>query len=224
MAVDVVGGTLGAPFEAHMLLARQAGLRQNELKAALILLAEYSIPKAWEALDALRKLSGGSRQSSHLEDPQPEGGPAPQNQKTTMSQVEVVKYDRQELSARGDSDVLLVETRLEEKFSGGMNGLGHATHLRTEHSNGAGTLICLERFEGSVETRSGSFVLRASGYTTPRRVVHGKWEVLQGSGTKELAGLRGFAVFSAEASEASKTGWSAETTLTYWLDYEQSHS
>lgn len=55
-AVDVVGGTLGAPFAAHVRLARAAGLTRAELHVALRALAEFSIPKAWQALEALAPL------------------------------------------------------------------------------------------------------------------------------------------------------------------------
>jgi 4-carboxymuconolactone decarboxylase len=55
-AVDVVGGTLGAPFEAHVQLCRDAGLTKKECHAALRALAEFSIPKAWQALIAIDPL------------------------------------------------------------------------------------------------------------------------------------------------------------------------
>ncbi|MBR0751090.1 carboxymuconolactone decarboxylase family protein [Bradyrhizobium jicamae] len=55
-AVDVVGGTLGAPFVAHVRLAQKAGLTRAELQVALRALAEFSIPKAWQALVALDAL------------------------------------------------------------------------------------------------------------------------------------------------------------------------
>jgi hypothetical protein len=139
---------------------------------------------------------------------------------TITSKVEVLKYDRDELSTSRESDFALVETRLEERFSGGLAGSGHATHLRLEHANGTGRLICFERFEGRVGERSGSFVLQASGYTDAMHFVHGSWEVVEESGTGDLVGLRGFAVFSAHPSESSRTGWEAETTFTYWFGVE----
>lgn len=79
--------------------------------------------------------------------------------KITTSRGEVLKYDREVLSARDERDLAVIETRLEQKFSGGMAGLGHATHLPTEYADGTGNLMCLERFEGSVNGRCGAFVL-----------------------------------------------------------------
>jgi 4-carboxymuconolactone decarboxylase len=55
-AVDVIGGTLGAPFAAHVGLCRQAGLTTAECHAAIRALAEFSIPKAWQALIAFNSL------------------------------------------------------------------------------------------------------------------------------------------------------------------------
>jgi alkylhydroperoxidase/carboxymuconolactone decarboxylase family protein YurZ len=57
LAVDVLGGTLTAPFEAHVVLAKEAGLTTEELHAGIRILAEFSVPKAWEAFVALKKLA-----------------------------------------------------------------------------------------------------------------------------------------------------------------------
>jgi alkylhydroperoxidase/carboxymuconolactone decarboxylase family protein YurZ len=53
LAVDVVGGTLGATFDVHLEMAKNAGLSLAELKALLRILAEFSTPKAWQALVAM---------------------------------------------------------------------------------------------------------------------------------------------------------------------------
>jgi 4-carboxymuconolactone decarboxylase len=55
-AVHVIGGTLGAPFAWHVRFCRQAGLTRAECCAAIRMLAEFSIPKAWRALIALDAL------------------------------------------------------------------------------------------------------------------------------------------------------------------------
>ncbi|MBR0873102.1 carboxymuconolactone decarboxylase family protein [Bradyrhizobium tropiciagri] len=60
-AVDVIGGTLGPPFAAHVGLCRQAGLTRAECCVALRALAEFSIPKAWQALIALDALMPNAR-------------------------------------------------------------------------------------------------------------------------------------------------------------------
>jgi 4-carboxymuconolactone decarboxylase len=60
-AVDVVGGTLGAPFAAHVDLCREAGLTRTDCQAAIRVLAEFSRPKAWQALIALDAQFTGTR-------------------------------------------------------------------------------------------------------------------------------------------------------------------
>jgi alkylhydroperoxidase/carboxymuconolactone decarboxylase family protein YurZ len=67
-AVDVVGGTLGAPFEAHVMLCRQAGLTKKECHAAIRALAEFSIPKAWQALIAFSSLMPDDRTADGRKD------------------------------------------------------------------------------------------------------------------------------------------------------------
>jgi hypothetical protein len=134
------------------------------------------------------------------------------------SDVEVERYDKSILNKPDESGLAIVETRLVERFVGGIIGKGEATHLRLERSDGTGTLICYERITGSVGGRQGSFLLEAKGVMEPGAVVHGHWEIVGGSGTGELEGLRGHAAFSAQRDEKSPTGWRASTSLTYWLE------
>ena len=55
-AVLVIGGTLGAPFKAHIARCVAERLPEADLRAAIRILAEFSIPKAWEALIALKRV------------------------------------------------------------------------------------------------------------------------------------------------------------------------
>jgi 4-carboxymuconolactone decarboxylase len=58
LAVDVIGGTLGTPYRVHLKLAEEAGVTIKDIHAAMQVLAEFSIPKAWQALAALRAFQG----------------------------------------------------------------------------------------------------------------------------------------------------------------------
>jgi hypothetical protein len=144
--------------------------------------------------------------------------PKSPNHVTTRSNVEVTKYLREVLDPADTNGTSIVETRLEEKFTGGLVGTGAATHLRLEYADGTGLLTCLERITGTLDGRTGSFLLQASGFTDSSHFVHGQWEVIAKSGTEELAQLRGYAAFVARPDKASKTGWAAETALTYWFE------
>jgi 4-carboxymuconolactone decarboxylase len=222
LAVDVIAGTLGSPFRSHLALAADAGISGKDLRAAMKVLAEFSIPKVWEALIVLRQFEGET--SEHLpptDTSNPRGRPMTrarnENHTTTQSDVAVTKYLRDELSPADSSGLAIVETRLEEQFTGGLEGTGWATHLRLFRPDGTQTLMCIERFSGKLDGRAGSFVLEATGFSDALGFVHGRWKVVEGSGTDELFNLRGYATFVAKPDKSSKSGWSAQTTLTYWF-------
>jgi Protein of unknown function (DUF3224) len=137
---------------------------------------------------------------------------------TVQSKVEVVEYDRAVIDEADASGLALVETRLKERFSGALEGVGVAKHLRLERKDGSGTLICYERISASLDGRHGSFLLEASGFMEASHYVHGRWEIVPGSGTQDLQHIRGYAAFMARRDERSKSGWAAETALTYWFD------
>lgn len=75
-------------------------------------------------------------------------------------------------------------------------------------AGGGGTAPGIERVEGSVEGRKGSFILRHEvGYAADG--VRGTFTVIPGSGTGELAGITG-----------SGTVWGASRTMNYTFDYQ----
>ena len=137
---------------------------------------------------------------------------------TSESDVAILSYDQTVISPPDDSGIALVETMLGERFSGGLNGDAIARHLRVSYPDGTGTFTCVERFVGTLEGRTGSFALTADGFTDDRDIVHGRWEVVPGSGTGELKGLRGYAAFYAKRTPDSRTGWAARDVLTYWFE------
>jgi Protein of unknown function (DUF3224) len=134
------------------------------------------------------------------------------------SEVAVTRYDRDVRSEANASGLAIVETRLEEAFSGDLEGIGHATHLRLERVDGSGMLLCYERIEGVLNGRRGSFLLEASGEMSSDRYVHGRWEIIPASGTDDLKDIRGYAAFMAKQDPSSPSGWKASTNLTYWFD------
>ncbi|WP_433365712.1 DUF3224 domain-containing protein [Actinoplanes sp. CA-142083] len=137
---------------------------------------------------------------------------------TSESDVAVLSYDQAVISPPDDSGISLIETTLHERFTGGLDGDGTARHLRVIHRDGTGTFTCVERFAGSLHGRSGSFALTAEGFIDAASIVRGRWEVVPGSGTGDLRGLRGFAAFSAARAPRTSTGWAARDTLTYWFE------
>jgi hypothetical protein len=135
-----------------------------------------------------------------------------------VSDVAIIRYNRDVCSRSEESELTIVQTKLEEAFSGDLEGVGHATHLRLERPNGSGVLLCYERFEGALHGRRGSFVLEAWGEMSSDHYVHGRWEIVPASGTGDLSNIRGYAAFMAKQAPGSKTGWKASTNLTYWFE------
>jgi hypothetical protein len=139
-------------------------------------------------------------------------------QSTSESTVVVTGYDRKVISEADDSGITLVSTVLHERFSGSLTGTGVADHVRVLRPNGDDTFTGVERFAGTLDGRAGSFALTAEGYTRDG-VVHGHWEVVPGSATGELSGLRGHGVFTAEPSTHGTGDYGTATdSLTYWYD------
>ncbi|MCP2259533.1 Protein of unknown function (DUF3224) [Streptoalloteichus tenebrarius] len=80
----------------------------------------------------------------------------------------------------------------------------------TAHPDERSSSFCgLDHVEGRLGGRSGGFVLRAAGEWDGESV-RGTWSVVPGSGTGELAGLRGEGTFTALDP----------TTMAYTLDYD----
>jgi hypothetical protein len=105
----------------------------------------------------------------------------------------------------------LLRIHVEEDFSGGVEGTGVAEFLQVQVSDDAARFVGIERISGTIAGRTGTFVLQDQGTLTGTRVT-GRWSVVPGSGTGELAGLRGDGGFIAEL------GQGADMTLDYWFE------
>lgn len=61
IAADVLNGTLDEPFNLHVAIATSHGARMEQVRAVLLLVAEFGIAKAWRAYEALDRLFGTDR-------------------------------------------------------------------------------------------------------------------------------------------------------------------
>jgi hypothetical protein len=77
-----------------------------------------------------------------------------------------------------------------QRFTGGIDGVGSVDWLMTYRSDRTATFVGMQRISGSVDGRRGSLVIAAHGDHdgTASRIT---WTVVDGSGTGELAGIRG---------------------------------
>jgi hypothetical protein len=105
----------------------------------------------------------------------------------------------------------LVRIQVVETFSGEIEGEGVAEFLQVARGEDEASFVGVERVTGTVGGRSGTFVLQDQG-TLHGTTVSGSWFVVPGSGTGELAGLRGEGGFTAEL------GQRADITLDYWFE------
>jgi hypothetical protein len=105
----------------------------------------------------------------------------------------------------------LVRIRVAETFSGDIEGEGVAEFLQVSVAEDSASFVGLERVAGRIGDLVGTFVLQDAG-SLAGTTVSGTWFVVPGSGTGQLAGLRGEGGFVAQLGE------SAEITLDYWFD------
>ena len=98
---------------------------------------------------------------------------------------------------------VLMRIHVEERFSGDIDGVGVAEFLQVARADGSASFVGVERVTGRVAGRSGTFVLQDAG-TVEGNVVSGQWFVVAGSGTGELAGLRGTGGFRANLGEGAQ--------------------
>ncbi len=94
-------------------------------------------------------------------------------------------------------------------YAGDVEGQGTTEWLMFYPTEATATYTGFERVVGRLGGRSGSFVLRAEG-TYENGVAATIWSVMPGSGTEELAGLRG------DGRVVARHG---ETKIAYELDY-----
>jgi uncharacterized protein DUF3224 len=105
----------------------------------------------------------------------------------------------------------LVRIHVEEDFSGDIEGSGVVEFLQAQLADDAASFVGIERVTGSIGGHAGTFLLQDQG-TLQGGTVSGSWFVVPGSGTGELAGLRGEGGFTAHL------GQGADITLDYWFE------
>jgi hypothetical protein len=110
---------------------------------------------------------------------------------------------------REDRGVKYARTHIDKTFRGDIEAQSTVEMLSASAEDGGAGYVALERIEGSVHGRSGSFALVHIGTMTGEG--HwAKWPVVPGSGTGELAGISGEARIEIDAAGAH----------TLFLDYE----
>lgn len=124
--------------------------------------------------------------------------------------ITVHKYEPEAYEEPAEGPAL-ARIHVEESFSGDIAGDGVVEFLQSARADGRASFAGIERITGSVAGRSGTFLLQDAG-TVDNNIVSGTWFVIPGSGTGELAGLRGEGGFRANLGEG------AQVHLDYWFE------
>ncbi len=124
--------------------------------------------------------------------------------------ITVRKYEPSAYDEPADGPVL-TRIHVEESFSGDIQGEGVVEFLQAGRADGSASFAGLERVTGELAGREGTFVLQDAG-TVDGSIVSGDWFVVPGSGTGQLAGLRGYGGFRANLGEG------AQVHLDYWFE------
>ena len=105
----------------------------------------------------------------------------------------------------------LMEVRIRETFSGDIEGDSTVRALQALGQDGSAHMVSLQRGNGRLGGRCGAFVLQGAETIADGRI-KATWSVVPGSGTGELAGLRGEGGFEGRFGEGSRG------TLDYWFE------
>jgi hypothetical protein len=105
----------------------------------------------------------------------------------------------------------LTRASVTKTFSGDLEGESQLEYLMLYRADGTASFVGLERVQGRLGGRSGSFVLQRTGIFDGS-LAKESYSVVPGSGTGELAGLRG------EGSSAAGHAKENPMTLEYDLD------
>jgi hypothetical protein len=124
--------------------------------------------------------------------------------------ITVHKYEPAAYDEPADGPVL-TRIHVEESFSGDLSGEGVVEFLQAARADGSATFVGIERVTGTLGGRTGTFLLQDAG-TVQGSIVSGDWFVVPGSGTGQLAGLRGEGGFRANLGE------NAQIHLDYWFE------
>lgn len=148
----------------------------------------------------------GDFESAHTVEPSPPGSRtrARADAEITVQNSETRPYDQ-------GTGPELMEVRLNEKFTGDMEGESTVLALQLLRSDQSANLVSMQRFRGKLAGRQGSFVLQGSE-TVQKGSIKAAWFVVPGSGTDELCGLRGEGGFEGQFGKGSQ-GW-----LDYWFE------
>jgi len=124
--------------------------------------------------------------------------------KITVHSSETKKYDQ-------TAGPELTEVNIIEAFTGDIDGQSAVRAIQVQREDKSALLVSMQRFEGKLGGRRGTFVLQGSEIVEKGNI-KATWFVVPRSGTAELSGLRGEGGFKGAFGKGSD-GW-----LDYWFE------
>jgi hypothetical protein len=123
---------------------------------------------------------------------------------TTTGRFDLTSWD-EEVSDDAEG-AKLVRVRNTKAFEGGLSGTSAAEILQALAQDGSAAYVGIERVTAAIDGRKGTFVLRHSAVGGADGSGDFRVDVVPGSGTGELAGLRGeLAIARADDGEHTYT-------------------
>ncbi len=107
----------------------------------------------------------------------------------------------------------LIRMSATDLFHGDIEGEARAEFVAMVASGKSSEFAGIYRFSGSLNGRQGTFLLNATGASDTNGATRGTWRVIDGSGTRELSGVKGMGAF------AYRSGGPSSLTLDYDLDF-----
>ena len=120
-----------------------------------------------------------------------------------------VKQGGEDVYREAEGEVKLTRAHGTQRFSGDIEGDGSIEWLMCYSPAGGARFVGMQRIEGSLAGRNGSFMIEAVG-DHDGTGSKASWRVIPGSATGDLAGLSGSGGFDAEGGR----------TVSYNLEYE----
>lgn len=105
----------------------------------------------------------------------------------------------------------LVRVHIAETFTGDIEAESTVQALQVLRDDKSASMVSMQRVVGTLDGRRGTFVLQGSEIVAQGKI-NATWFVVPGSGTGELAGLRGEGGFEGAFGEGS------EGKLEYWFE------
>ena len=141
-----------------------------------------------------------------------DANPAVERPRTrTRANAKITVHSAQAAPCDQTTGPALMEIRLSETFAGDLDGESPVRALQVLRDDRSASMVSMQRFRGKLAGRQGTFVLQGAEIVENGRI-KATWFVVPGSGTGELAGLRGEGGFEGEFGKGS------DGTLDYWFE------